>query len=89
MTALRKRFADWLLPSFRAPTMVCGGVSGAVGGFIAPVPLTPRTQPFEPSNYVLPCESHVTCGQFFRQLMQNLDISIVYIDSVISKQFIF
>ena len=31
VTALRKRFADCLLPSFRAPTMVCGGVSGAVG----------------------------------------------------------
>ena len=66
--------------------MVCWGVSGAVGGFIAPVPLTPRTRTLEPSNYVVPCESHVTYGQIFRQLMQNLDISIVYIDSVISKQ---
>ena len=66
--------------------MVCWGVSGAVGGFIAPVPLTPRTRTLEPSNYVVPCESHVTYGQIFRQLMQNLDISIVYIDSVSSKQ---
>ena len=61
--------------------MVCWGVSGA-----AAVPLTPRTQPLEPSNYVVPCESHVACGQFFRQLMQNLDTSIVYTDSVSREQ---
>ena len=67
--------------------MLCGGVSGAVEGFIAPVPLTPRARPWEPSNYVLPCESHVTCGQFFRHLMQNLDIRHKHcIDSVSSEQ---